>query len=96
MAKKDVFPRWMYHKDIGGKLFNTQEDLDEAGEGWFDSPDEVARQERQEPDVGADTSSGVVGARATPEENDGRTVPPYAPKPGETPTPGAHHDKKRK
>lgn len=33
------FPRWMYRQDVEkGRLFSTAKELDDAGEGWFDSP----------------------------------------------------------
>lgn len=83
MSDHKDFPKWMYHKDAGSRLFNTQQDLDAAGNGWFDSPEEVARQERKEPNVGAETSNGVVGARGNPADNDGERHPPYQPKPAD-------------
>lgn len=33
------FPRWMYHPDLPkGRIFKTEVELAEAGEGWVDSP----------------------------------------------------------
>ena len=50
------FPRWMYRQDIEkGRLFYTPKQLEEAGEGWFDSPaflhreEEVPRETIEEP-----------------------------------------------
>ena len=31
------FPQYSYHKVKGEKLFNSQAELDEAGEGWLDN-----------------------------------------------------------
>jgi hypothetical protein len=31
------FPQYSYHKVKGAKLFNSQAELDEAGEGWLDN-----------------------------------------------------------
>lgn len=33
------FPRWMYRQDVEkGRLFSTAKELQDAGEGWLDSP----------------------------------------------------------
>ncbi len=33
------FPAWMYHRDAGSRLFQSKQELDEAGEGWAESPE---------------------------------------------------------
>ena len=32
------FPCWMYHAELGARLFASQEALDAAGAGWADGP----------------------------------------------------------
>lgn len=39
--EKNRFPCWMYHKKHGARLFNTKEELEEAGSGWVDSPAKI-------------------------------------------------------
>lgn len=29
-----TFPRWMFHKEHGGRIFQSPEAVSEAGEGW--------------------------------------------------------------
>lgn len=35
---KYVFPAWLYHKTKGAKIFENAEEVEAAGEGWFDTP----------------------------------------------------------
>lgn len=32
------YPMWLYHKEKGKKVFETEAEVEAAGEGWVDSP----------------------------------------------------------
>ncbi len=40
MSEKEIicFPTCRYHKEKGNRVFRSQEEIDEAGKGWVDSP----------------------------------------------------------
>jgi hypothetical protein len=42
------FPVWLYHAKKEPKIFRSQVELDEAGEGWVDSPDVVDSNSEEE------------------------------------------------
>lgn len=41
MPEKIWFPTWRYKADSQPRLFVSQKELDDAGEGWVDSPDKI-------------------------------------------------------
>ena len=32
------FPKWLFHKEHGAKIFNNPAEVEAAGDGWVDSP----------------------------------------------------------
>lgn len=41
MSEIIEFPKWLYHKEFGAILFNSQEEVAEAGSGWVKNPGDL-------------------------------------------------------
>jgi hypothetical protein len=46
--QKIQFPTWRYHAQKEARIFHGQNELDEAGDGWVDSPDKLKKEDLQE------------------------------------------------
>lgn len=56
MDKKEYAPKWLYHKDKGAVLLNSEAEEKALGSGWVDSPagfkkaEKVGEKPSQEPE----------------------------------------------
>lgn len=56
-----VFPKWFFHQDLlpDGKIIRSQEQFDELGPGWVESPNDFVDREKfnsEEPDCDLDAT----------------------------------------
>jgi hypothetical protein len=48
------FPRWRYHRTESARVFESLEELEVAGEGWYESPKAAAAAIREEQQIVAE------------------------------------------
>jgi hypothetical protein len=54
MKESDVFPKWKYHKEKLAKIFLSEDEFNDAGDGWVDSPSEFDREELKDDSIAED------------------------------------------